>query len=142
MLELNCSSNEAQCPAEWCLGDHSAGQRSISDNPVHLWHDEIHAGQVRDRRCPMCNFSVTDGRCQHEDEGAMQLGVCSHCCRLCCRIQLQTAGNTLRDVRQSSNRIGTSTGLRTLPGLHMSMSVMNRVLLRCVAMHLYTAGTF
>ena len=88
VLKLNYSSNGARLPAELCVAQHSAGQCSISDNQGDLWHDEIQPGQVRDRRDPMCHFSVTDGRHQHEDEGAMQLAVCSQYCRLCCRIQL------------------------------------------------------
>jgi len=118
VVEPNRSSNEAGFPAKLCVDRHSAGQRSVSDNPGDLWHDEIQAGHVRDRRGPVCHFSVTDGRHQHGDEGAMQLAVCSQYCRLCCRIQLQTPGGTLRNVSQSTDHFGTSTGLLTLHGLH------------------------
>ena len=74
---MNYSSNVARFPAELCVDQRSAGPCSIRDNPGDLRHDEIQPGQVRDRRCPMCHFSVTDGHRQHADEGAMQLGVCS-----------------------------------------------------------------
>ena len=121
MLELKYSSNGARFPAELCVAQHSAGQCSISNNQGDLWHDEIQPGQMRDRICPMCHCSVTDGYRQHEDEGAMQLAVCSQHCRLCCRIQLQAPGGTLRNVPQSTDHFGTSTGLRTLHGLHTSM---------------------
>jgi len=32
VLELNYCSNDARLPADLCVGQHSAGQRSISDN--------------------------------------------------------------------------------------------------------------
>ena len=131
MLELKYSSNGARFPAELCVAQHSAGQCSISNNQGDLWHDEIQPGQVRDRRGPMCHFSVTDGRHQHGDDGAMQLAVCSQYCCLCCRIQLQTSEETLRNVPQSTDHFGTSTGLRTLQGLHMSMSLWGVAALLC-----------
>jgi len=65
----------------------------------------------------------------------MQLWVCAHWVHVCCWIQLQTPGNTLWNVHQCIYQLTSSTGLRILHGLRVTLSLPKRCpfyILRCL----------
>jgi len=98
-------------PTSQCSGSYDTAQLSESGG-------DAQTRRVAERRCTLRHRSGTKRHRHNAREDRMRPGVCqASFWQVCRRIQLQTRSGTVRNVRQSTDRLTSSTELRILRGL-------------------------